>query len=244
MRGRAPGYGMGMEPIPETLEAIGELDALVDDSSLLEQLIRTAALARAVAPDLVGVSVAVQEHGVTFTLVATDEESAALDAVQYLNSGPCVDGLDQGQGMATTQEDLLSEPRWQALGRAAAAAGVRSTLTFPIARAGRVVGTVNLYGGSEDTFTGKHRQLATVFGAWAPGAVSNADLSFSTRRTAEQAPDLLRMQAQVDAATGILAAARNVDVETALDHLRDAAQRAGVPLVKLAQTIIELRDPG
>lgn len=231
-----------MEPIPETLEAIGELDPFLDDGSLLDQLLRTATRARAVAPDLVGVSVAVQEHGVTFTLVATDEEAAALDGVQYLTSGPCVEGLDDGQGMATTQEDLLSEPRWQALGRAAAAAGVRSTLTFPIAKAGRVVGTVNLYGGSSDTFAGKHQELAAVFGAWAPGAVSNADLSFSTRRTAEQAPDVLRAQAQVDAATGILAAARNVDVETALEHLVDAAQRAGVPLVKLAQTILELRN--
>ncbi|MGZ5398385.1 MAG: GAF and ANTAR domain-containing protein [Nocardioides sp.] len=232
-----------MEPIPETLEAIDELDPYLDDGSLLEQITRMAVEAAVIAPDLVGVSVAAQAHGVTFTLVATDEVTAALDGVQYLASGPCVDGLAEEQGVATTTQDLLSEPRWQAFGRAGAAAGVRSTLTFPIVNEGNVVGTVNIYGGSDDAFTGRHEQLAMVFGAWAPGAVANADLSFSTRRVAESAPELLRDQAQVDAATGILAAARNVDVETAKEHLMDAAQRAGVPLVKLAQAVLEVRNP-
>lgn len=232
-----------MEPIPETLEAIGELDPHLDDGSLLEQLTRMAVEARTIAPDIVGVSVAAQTHGVTFTLVATDDVTAALDGIQYLASGPCVDGLTEEQGLATTVGDLLSEPRWQAFGMAGAAVGVRSTLTFPIVHQGSVVGTVNIYGGAEDTFIGKHEHLATVFGAWAPGAVANADLSFSTRRLAELAPDVLRDRAQVEVATGIVAAFRNVDADIALAHLEDAAQRAGVPLVTLARAVLEVRIP-
>ena len=232
-----------MEPIPETLEAIGELDPHLDDGSLVEQLTRMAVEARVIAPDILGVSVAAQAHGVTFTLVATDDVTAALDGIQYLTSGPCVDGLAEGQGVATTVGDLLSESRWHAFGLAGAAAGVRSTLTFPIVHEGSVVGTVNIYGGTEETFTGRHEELAKVFGAWAPGAVANADLSFSTRRVAELAPDVLRDRAQVEVATGILAATRNVDPDTALAHLEDAAQRANVPLVALARAVLELREP-
>lgn len=243
MRGAAFGYGHSMKAIPETLEAIDELDAHLDDGTLLEQLTRRAVAARAIAPDIVGVSVAAQAHGVTFTLVATDDVTAALDGIQYLTSGPCVDGLAEEQRLATTLGDLLSEPRWQAFGRAGAAAGLRSTLTFPIVEGGAVVGTVNLYGGSEDTFTGKHEQLASVFGAWAPGAVANADLSFSTRLAAEQAPGQLRDRAQVDTAIGILAAVRDIDLETAEEYLRDAGRRSGAPLVTLAQAILEVRDP-
>lgn len=230
-----------MEPIPETLEAIEELDPYLEDGGLLEQLTRVATMARVVAPEIVGVSVAVQAHDVTFTLVATDDVTAALDGVQYVANGPCVDGLAEEQGVATTAEDLLSEPRWHTFGLASAAAGVRSTLTFPILNDGNVVGTVNIYGGTEGAFTGKHEELATVFGAWAPGAVANADLSFSTRRLAAQAPELLRDQAVVGAAAGIVAAAANVGLGTAEEYLREAARRAGVSVVKLSQAVLDVR---
>jgi GAF domain-containing protein len=228
-----------MEPIPETLEALAEVDTYLDEESLADQLRRTATLARRIAPDLVGISIASHEHGATFTLVATDQEVAALDGIQYLTSGPCVDALD-GQGLATTSDDLLSEPRWHALGQATAAAGVRSTLTFPILQGGEVVGTVNLYGGLDTTFDGRHNLLATIFQAWAPGAVANADLSFTTRRAAEQAPEQLRTNALIDAATGVLASSADIDVEEARQQLEDASARAGVPVAKLARLVIDV----
>jgi len=175
----------------------------------------------------------------TFTLVATDEEIATLDAVQYVASGPCVDAVDLGHGIATP-DGLLSEQRWQRFARASAASGVQSTLTLPVVDGDVVVSTVNLYGRAEDTFTGKHEALADVFGAWAPGAVANADLSFATRRAAEQAPTQLRDAAVVDTATGMLAAERGLSVEEARAQLNDAAQRAGIPVHRLAQVLVGL----
>lgn len=231
-----------MEPITETVEALGELDPYLDDGTLLDQLQRSADLAQGLAPDLVGLSIAAHEHGITFTLVATDDEIAALDGVQYLACGPCVDAMDGGQGLATTSDDLFNEPRWSAFAQATAAAGVRSTLTFPILDGGRVTGTVNLYGRSQNTFDGKHGLLATVFSAWAPGAVTNADLSFSTRHVAEQAPAQLRDDALIAAATGILAASREVPVDIAREQLEDSAARAGVPVGRLARIIVELHN--
>lgn len=228
-----------MEPIPETLEALAQLDTYLDEDTLADQLRRSAALAQRIAPDLAGISIASHEHGVTFTLVATDEHTAALDAVQYLTSGPCVEAVD-GQGLTTTSEDLFAEPRWQAFAQATAASGVRSTLTFPMLKGDEVVGTVNLYGSSGDTFDGKHQLLAIIFNGWAPGAVTNADLSFSTRRAAEQAPEHLRATALVETATGVLAASSDVDVDAARQQLEDAAARAGVPLDKLARLIIDV----
>lgn len=229
-----------MEPIPETLAAINELGPAVDDAALLEQLTAAAARARTIAPDCVGVSVAAFDLGVTFTLVATSDEIAVLDAVQYLAGGPCERAIENDQGLATVIGDPLTESTWHAFSRASAAAGVSSTLTFPIMHAGHAIGSVNLYGGSEDAFTNRHGELAAVFGAWAPGAVVNADLSFSTRRVAEQAPQHLRDQARVDVASGILAAIQDIDVESAFDRLKGAAQRAGVPMDRVADIVIML----
>ncbi len=230
-----------MRPIPETLQAIAELEPSLDDGTFLERLLSMGSSAETIAPDCVGVSVALRLHGVTFTLVSTTDEVAALDAVQYLSSGPCVQAVDDEHGIAASSEDLLDEPGWRAFAQATAAAGVRSTLTFPIVEGGMAVGSVNLYGSSDGAFDGKHHQLAEVFGAWAPGGVSNADLTFSTREDAVLAPAQLRDEARVDVATGIVAALRDVDVPTAAGLMLDAARRAGVPLVKLAEVIIHLR---
>ena len=125
-----------MEFIRETLEAFDELDPLLDDGSLFEQLSRTAADVKSIAPNLAGMSLASSTHGLTFTLVATDDEIAALDAVQYLDTGPCVEAFEHGQGVATTEGGLLDERRWHDLAVASAAAGVRSTLTFPVKERG------------------------------------------------------------------------------------------------------------
>ncbi|HYH74141.1 MAG TPA: ANTAR domain-containing protein [Nocardioides sp.] len=231
-----------MEFIRETLEAFDELDPLLDDGSLFEQLSRTAADVKSIAPNLAGMSLASSTHGLTFTLVATDDEIAALDAVQYLDTGPCVEAFEHGQGVATTEGGLLDERRWHDLAVASAAAGVRSTLTFPVKERGDTVGSVNLYGRTEDTFVGKHQALADVLHAWAPGAVTNADLSFSTIEEARRAPERLRDEAIVDTATGILAANRRVSLDDARDQLHGAARRAGVPLTRLARAIIDLHN--
>jgi GAF domain-containing protein len=231
-----------VEPIPETLEALDELDACTDDDDLAERLTATADRARTIAPGLVGVSIASREFDITFTLVATDQDIATLDSVQYLESGPCVDAIEMGHGIASSSGGLLSESRWQDFARASAAAGVHSTLTFPVVVDGDVVATVNLYGDAADAFDDRHAQLAAAFGAWAPGAVTNADLTFSTRSLAQQAPAQLQERAWVDSATGIVAAQRGVTVAQARGHLEDAARRAGIPVVRLARVVLGLHD--
>lgn len=231
-----------MEPIPQTLEALHELDVTLDEEALLARLLSTADLAREAVPGLVGVSMASRDQGVTFTLVATADEIAVLDAVQYVASGPCVDAVDLGHGITTSAGGLLDEERWSDFARASAAAGIHSTLTLPVVDDGTVVGSVNFYGREDDTFVDKHDALADIFGAWAPGAVADADLSFTTRATAEQAPAQLRQNGLVDTATGITAFQRGISVADARELVHDAARRAGVPVETLAAVVVELHQ--
>lgn len=232
-----------MEFIPETLQALGELDPWLDDD-LVNHLSHAAERAQAIAPHLAGMSLAMRANGVTFTLIATADELARLDAVQYLRTGPCVEALDHGRGIATTEGGLFSEERWQELASVGAALGVRSTVTFPIISDGDVVGTLNLYGRTEDSFVGKHQELADTLSAWAPGAVTNADLAFSTLEAARRAPGQMRRDALVDTATGILAAQLTIGVDEARERLESAALRAGIPVGDLAQTVITLQQGG
>ncbi len=229
-----------MEPIPETLQAFHELDAVLDDETLLARLRASADLAHEAVPGLVGVSMASRDQGVTFTLVATAQEIAVLDAVQYVSTGPCVDAVDLGHGITTSPGGLLDEERWSHFARASAAAGIHSTLTLPVVDGDQVVGSVNFYGRDEDTFVDRHEALAEIFGAWAPGAVADADLSFTTRSAAEQAPAQLRQAATVDTAVGMLAAERDITVADARTQLDDAARRAGVEVETLAAVVVEV----
>jgi GAF domain-containing protein len=230
----------GMEPIPETVEAVDDLDPSRDDGNLLVDLVRLANEGKEIVPDLVGVSVATLDDGLTFTLVATTDSIAVLDAIQYVAGGPCVEAALTDQVVAYVP-NVLDEERWRLFAEATAAHSVRSTLTLPVLRSGRVVATVNLYAASPRAFGGHHEQLAAVFGGWAAGAVANADLSFATRKEAEQAPRRVRNQNLIDVATGIVAAELRVSVETALDRMREAASRGGVSLLQLTRDIVNVR---
>ena len=230
-----------MQPIPETVQAIEELGPFLPEGDLLEQLDAIGRRVAALVPDCVGLSVASYTHGVTFTLVASDEEIGVLDAVQYLAGGPCVASAEDGRVVTFSHDDGLDEETWHEFALATAASGVGSTLTLPLISDQRVSGTVNLYAATPHAFEGHHDEVALIVGAWAPGAVTNADLSFSTRRDAEQAPRLLADANLVDLASGIVAESGGLDVATARERIRGAARRAGVTEVQLAEAIVELK---
>ncbi len=233
-----------MEPIPETFEAIEEFGPFLQHVDLLAQLKEVGARVTDIVPDCVGLSIAYREHGVTFTVVASDERIAALDGLQYLDGGPCVAAVEAETGvLAYSSDDPLSEERWQLFSRATSAAGIASTLTLPIRVRGTVVGSVNLYAASPNAFSGKHAEVAAAVGAWAPGAVENADLTFETRRTAEQAPRRLFEETRLQVALGIIARALNVPMSTARKRLHQAARRAGATEAEIAKLVIELATP-
>lgn len=230
-----------MEPIPETLAAIRELDPQ-PTGNLVAHLTRLAHRAKEIVPDLVGVSLARLDEGLTFTMVATASEIAVLDAIQYVAGGPCVEGAMVGATREFVGDDPLDESRWQLFAQATAAQAVRSTLTLPILTNGQVLGTVNLYGASRQAFGGQHEELAGIFGAWAAGAVTNADLSFTTRSEAQAAPRRVRERVVVEMAIGILASQLRLDVDAAEDRLRDAARRSGVSAAEVAEEVVRLHE--
>src|SRR3954449_4430228 len=102
-----------MEPIPETVEAIDELDPSVDDFDILEHLTRLSNRAQEIVPDLVGVSIARMDQGLTFTLVATAGEIAVLDGIQYLAGGPCVEGAQATEVREFNHDDVMDEEGWR-----------------------------------------------------------------------------------------------------------------------------------
>ena len=203
-----------MEPIPETHEVLEKL-ARRGDPDIAAELASMGQRVRDIVPDCVGLSLALLHEELTLTLVASSEEIAALDAVQYLDGGPCVEAAHTDRTVEVSTLDLLAEERWQMYAQATTAVGVASSLTLPILRNSRVVGSVNLYAAGPTSFAGHHEALAAALGGSAELTITNADLSFRTRLEAAQAPTRLADQDDVDIAVSIITAHDEVDTGTA-----------------------------
>lgn len=180
-----------MEPIPETVEALRELTRYGDDAiaGVLWQISRDV---QDIVPDIVGVSLSLVRESLTFTMTASTGEAAELDGVQYLAGGPCEETLRTGVPHGYRAGDAIDEERWHEFARATAVAGVASTWSLPILHHGTVVAGVNMYASTADAFEGHHDDLAAACGAWAGGAVTDADLHFTTRFKAAETPERLR----------------------------------------------------
>jgi hypothetical protein len=228
-----------MEPIPETQIALTVL-AEYGETELSDELLRIGRQVKEIVPEIIGMSFGVHADNFTFTLLADTELARELDVVQYVDDGPCVEVARGGEALETTAGDLLDEGRWLMFARAQAAEGVASSLSLPISRNGRVVAGVNLYASTSDAFEGHVHELTEVCGAWAPGVVANADLSFTTRTEAVATPGRVRDQQAVDKAIGILAEAQGIHVDVAAERLLDAASRAGITEAQAARAVIRV----
>ncbi len=230
-----------MEPTPETAEALAEFGKY-GDTDLQTLFHRMTVDVQRVVPACVGLSLALVTDDLTFTAVATDETVAQLDAVQYLEGGPCVRAVELGRALPFRARDVLDEDTWRLFGVATAAAGIASTLSLPILVGQEVVAGVNLYGSTADAFDGHHEELATICDASASGAVTNADLAFTTRRAATRAAGQIRDEHAVSIAIGILISAELLSPEDAAARLRHSAERAGISEAQAARFIAEVLD--
>lgn len=221
-----------MQPTPGTAGALRQLSQ-PQAGRLLTELRDRSDRAHRVVPDCVGVSFGSLQRGVTFTLVAADAASHLVD--DDLDDGP--DPVGDVGGRA--DDELMHEESWQSSAQATAAAGVRSSLTMPIMVGGRVTASVSLYASSSTAFAGHHEEIADIFDAWAPGAVSNADLAFETRVIADAAPGILSDQRAVALAAAVLAGRDGVDNDAAHRHLEEAARRARVSDAVFARYVLE-----
>ena len=144
-----------MRPIPETRFALTEMSRFQDED-LTARFNAMANRVAAVAPECVGMTLSFVKDDLAFTWAATSLDVAALDAVQYLSDGPCLQAMEQGATLGASRDDPLDETRWLEFSRAENSAGVESTLSIPLLEDDVVVGGVNFYGGTTTTLDGLH----------------------------------------------------------------------------------------
>lgn len=115
---------MSLEPLPETRDAL-ETMGRSSDRGLAAALTRQSRLVEDIVPNLVGLSLALVQEGLTSTLAASDGRLALLDAIQYAVGGPCVDAAMEDRTVLGGNSDggLLGEERRVEFAPASAAHG-------------------------------------------------------------------------------------------------------------------------
>ena len=207
-----------MDPIPETARLLASLDAGRQDH-LAATLRRMAQDAARLVPSLVGLSLTLGEHGLTLTLVASDDVAHALDGVQDLFGGVYGASLLEGR---RTPCPTPSEERWAEHAQAASSNGVRSTLSFPLDGDAAVTGALTLYAADPGAFDGREDAVRRVLGVPSGPGVTNGDVPFRTLADARDAVERLADHDLVERAVGFVAASRRVGIAEARTLLRSA----------------------
>ena len=163
---------------------------------------------------------------------------AGLDALQYLDGGPCEEAVGTGSFVEADSGSLMDEGRWRLFARGSESCGVGSTLSLPILEGERVVGGVDVYGTSADTFTvvtgSSPRSSVPGRPAPSPTPISRSAAGWRPPRPFERLDDL----GVVDLAVGILVGAPEVSPAEARQRLQHAAAwQAEVTVVEAADLV-------
>jgi GAF domain-containing protein len=226
--GREPPTGSALV---ELLDRLGrELLAQTTPDQVLD---RTVQLAGEGIGGAAGVSISVVDKRRRVTTAAACGELARTgDALQYrLGEGPCLDAVWGAEVVHSA--DLARDhrwPRWAA--QATEELAVRSMLSVRLATHERTVGSLNLYGRSEDAFDDVARTLAGSFAAHAAIAYARA----AERQHLETA---LASRNLIGQAQGILMERHKITAGAAFDVLAAASQDGNTRLIEVARRVVE-----
>lgn len=226
-----------MEPgLEQSLEALSKF--FVGEGTLEQTLDRVSTLTRDAVPaaDLVGLTLVVE--GRERTAVFTDKAAPEIDQAQYdTGEGPCLAAL---QTQSVTSIESTTEPGpWQAFRDAAAAHGIRSTLSFPLGVDGQSFGAMNLYSRTERGFDEDSRHTGELFAAQASVVLANAQVYWDARDLGAGLGEAMKNRAVIEQAKGILMSTEGCTDDDAFEMLVKASQRENKKLRTVAQQIVE-----
>lgn len=227
---------LNLRPVPEMQRALAGIGVYPSDPHLAASLQATTDNVQRFLPDCAGLSISLVRSGdLTYTFVRTDTLTGVLDAMQYIDDGPCEAAARSGEEVRI--DDMLSDEDWPLFSRVSTAAGILSSLSLPLRRGPHLVGSVNLYGDTPHAFTGKEEELADTFGAHVQAMISHADLSDPPLPDADGqlGPG---EQAIIDEAIDVLTATYAFERATVKRRLAEAAARARTSLLSAARGIL------
>lgn len=226
-------------PRPPDQSLIAMASILVTEQSLEKTLRQILELACAALPGGDEGSITLLETGGPGTAVATSANVLRVDSLQYeaATGGPCLDAYRRQQILRI--DSTASDERWPEFARIAAAEGLGSTLSIPLAVGGDGLGALNLYCHDRYGFQPADERLAATLGPAASVALANARTYWKAAQLADQLQEALSSRGAVEQATGILMARHGCTAGHALHLLAAAAMRHRLTVTDVATDLIQ-----
>ena len=228
-----------LSPVNGAAEAYAELATIILHGQPLGAVMsRIARIAHDVIPEADEVSITLVEGGRARSVAFSGRLAAALDERQYQDGyGPCLDAALSGGVM--TIADTAAETTYPDIAAQAARAGIRHTMSIPIAPvvADRP-GALNLYAGGEP-FSAEDREVGTAFASYAAVAIANAAVYSGALDQVAHLQTAMASRAIIEQAKGILMAGQGCTPDQAFVQLREASNRENRKLRDVAQDLVQ-----
>ncbi|MEU0742949.1 GAF and ANTAR domain-containing protein [Streptomyces sp. NPDC006134] len=207
------------------------------ETESLEDFLQTLADAALELSHVEGTGVTLERDGRPLTVVSAGPPAPKLDEKQYgQDDGPCLRALRTGEEIVI--DDMLREDRWGDYPVYAAACGIRSSLSLPIAARTRTAGALNLYAGPPHAFRDIGLDALRSLAAQATGGIALAQRLSDTREFADQMRTAMQSRSVIDQALGVVMGRRRCTAEEAFGILRTASQHRNLKLRDLCTELI------
>jgi GAF domain-containing protein len=220
--------------IQESLRALTQF--FVNDGTLGDTLLRVSQMACEVTPaKYAGITMLVE--GSAKTAVFTHPDAPEIDEAQYrTGEGPCMYAFRDLQIYRI--DSTLEDARWPEFAQLAAAHGIHSTLSVPLAARGKNLGALNLYSETVGAFTEAHERSLLRFADQASIALANAQVYWDARQLSENLSQAIESRETISQAVGILIAIGGRSPDDAFQILVSASQRENRKVREIAQEIV------
>ena len=223
------------EPITEGLSALSRF--FVGDGTLGETLDRVANLAQEAVPPADITAMTMLVEGRARTAVFRDDTAPEIDSAQYETGiGPCLDAFRHREVFRI--DDTEKDERWPPFSEAAAAHGIRSTLSLPLVANHEGVGALNFYSREVDGFSDHDVELGTQFATQAAIVLANAQAYWDAHQLSQDLATAMKSRATIEQAKGILMGAQRCSSDEAFQILVRASQRENRKLREIAEDLV------
>ncbi len=224
------------EPLDEGLAALSRF--FVGDGTLKETLDRVAQLAQQAVPAAEFTAISMLVEGRTRTAVFTDETAPEIDQAQYETGiGPCLDAFRHQQ--VCRLDDTLKDDRWRSFSEAAAANGIRSSLSLPLVANHEGVGALNFYSRTPNGFSEEDVQVGSQFATQAAIVLANSQAYWDAHQLSQDLATAMKSRAMIEQAKGILMGAQRCSSDEAFQMLVRASQRENRKLREVAEDLVK-----
>ena len=223
------------EPLNESLAAMSRF--FVGEGTLKETLDRVAHLAAQAVPAAEFTAITMLVEGRARTAVFTDETAPEIDQAQYETGiGPCLDAFRYREVFRL--DDTTKDDRWGPFSEAAAANGVRSTLSLPLVANHEGVGAMNFYARSPNAFSDDDTEVGSQFATQAAIVLANAQAYWDAHQLSQDLATAMKSRATIEQAKGVLMGAQRCSADEAFQILVRASQRENRKLREVAEDLV------